>query len=54
MPGAAKDRQLKLIYKKYTKRGAFPPPDAIHRLCGLPAAHPPLLRTLWTRLLAKL
>ena len=54
LPGAAKDRQLKLIYKKYTKRGAFPPPDAIHRLCGLPAAHPPLLRTLWTRLLAKL
>ena len=54
LPGAAKDRQLKLIYKKDTKRGAFPPPDAIHRLCGLPAAHPPLLRTLWTRLLAKL
>ena len=54
LPGAAKDRQLKLIYKKYTKRGAFPPPDAIPRLCGLPAAHPPLLRTLWTRLLAKL
>lgn len=54
LPGAAKDRQLKLIYRIYARRGAFPPPERIHRLCGLPAAHPPLLRTVWTRLLARL
>ena len=34
--------------------GVFPPLNKIYRLCGLPAAHPPLLRTVWTRLLAKL
>ena len=54
LPGAAKDRQLKLIYNGYARRGVFPPLNKIYRLCGLPAAHPPLLRTLWTRLLAKL
>ena len=54
LPGAAKDRQLKLIYNGYVRRGGFPPPKKIYRLCGLPAAHPPLLRTVWTRLLAKL
>lgn len=54
LPGAAKDRQLKLIYRIYARRGAFPPPERVHRLCGLPAAHPPLLRTVWTRLLARL
>ena len=51
---AAKDRQLKLIYNSYARRGVFPPLNKIYRLCGLPAAHPPLLRTVWTRLLAKL
>ena len=54
LPGAAKDRQLKLIYNGYIRRGVFPPLNKIYRLCGLPAAHPPLLRTVWTRLLAKL
>ena len=54
LPGAAKDRQLKLIYNGYVRRGVFPPLNKIYRLCGLPAAHPPLLRTVWTRLLAKL
>ena len=54
LPGAAKDRQLKLIYNDYARRGVFPPLKKIYRLCGLPAAHPPLLRTVWTRLLAKL
>lgn len=54
LPGAAKDRQLKLIYNGYVRRGIFPPLNKIYRLCGLPAAHPPLLRTVWTRLLAKL
>ena len=54
LPGAAKDRQLKLIYNGYVRRGVFPPLKKIYRLCGLPAAHPPLLRTVWTRLLAKL
>ena len=42
------------IYNDYAKRGVFPPLNKIYRLCGLPAAHPPLLRTVWTRLLAKL
>ena len=54
LPGAAKNRQLKLIYNGYVRRGVFPPLNKIYRLCGLPAAHPPLLRTVWTRLLAKL
>ena len=54
LPGSAKDRQLKLLYKAYARRGSFPSLPKIYRLCGLPAAHPPLLRTLWVRLLAKL
>lgn len=54
LPGAAKDRQLKLIYRRYTKNGSFPTPAKVHRLCCLPAAHPPLLATLWVRLQAKL
>lgn len=41
LPGAAKDRQLKLIYNGYVRRGVFPPLNKIYRLCGLPAAHPP-------------
>lgn len=54
LPGAAKDRQFKLIYRYYTRHGAFPPPGKLYRICGFPAAHPPLLRTVWTRLLARL
>ena len=54
LPGAAKDRQLKLLYRYYAGHGTFPPAGRVHRLCGLPAARPPLLRTLWVRLLAKL
>ena len=27
LPGAAQDRQLKLIYRIYSRRGAFPPPE---------------------------
>lgn len=53
LPGAAKDRQLKLLYRSYTKNGRFPPAPQVHRLCCLPAAHPPLLRTLWVRLQAR-
>ena len=54
LPGAAKERQLKLLYRSYSRKGAFPPPARVHRLCGLPAAHPPLLATLRVRLLARL
>ena len=54
LPGAAKDRQLAVLYRRYAKKGSFPPPEKVHRLCCLPAAHPPLLRTLWVRLLARL
>lgn len=36
------------------QKGSFPPLEKVHRLCCLPAAHPPLLRTLWVRLLARL
>ena len=54
LPGAAKDRQLAVLYRRYAKKGSFPPLEKVHRLCCLPAAHPPLLRTLWVRLLARL
>ena len=54
LPGSGKDRQLKLLYRRYTKRGAFPDRKTVWRLCGMPAAHPPLLNTLWVRLLAAL
>lgn len=54
LPGAAKDRQLKLLYRAYAKKGQFPAAAKVHRLCCLPPAHPPLLPTLWVRLLAKL
>lgn len=54
LPGSGKDRQLKLLYRHYTKRGCFPDRKAVWRLCGLPAAHPPLFRTLWVRLQAAL
>ena len=54
LPGAAKDRQLTVLYRRYAKKGSFPPLETVHRLCCLPAAHPPLLRTLWVRLLARL
>lgn len=54
LPGAAKDRQLAVLYRRYAKKGSFPPLENVHRLCCLPAAHPPLLRTLWVRLLARL
>ena len=54
LPGAAKDRQLAVLYRRYAKKGSFPPLETVHRLCCLPTAHPPLLRTLWVRLLARL
>ena len=54
LPGAAKDRQLKLLYRRYARAGRFPPAARVHRLCGFPAAHPPLFNTLWGRLLARL
>lgn len=54
LPGAAKDRQLKLLYRRFAKAGRFPPAPKVHRLCCLPAARPPLLATLWVRLLARL
>src|SRR5699024_4842376 len=54
LPGAAKERQLKLLYRSYSRKGVFPPPARVHRLCCLPAARPPLLATLRVRLLARL
>ena len=54
LPGAAKERQLKLLYRSYSRKGVFPPPARVHRLCCLPAARPPLLATLYVRLLARL
>lgn len=54
LPGAAKDRQFKLLYRSYTRNGRFPPAAKVHKLCCLPVAHPPLLATLWVRLRARL
>ena len=54
LPGQAKARQLVLLYRYYARRGHFPPDATVWRWCGLPAARPPLLRTLWVRLRAKL
>lgn len=54
LPGAAKERQFRLLYRYYTRRGCLPPAKTIHRWCCLPAARPPLLRTLWVRLRARL
>ena len=54
LPGSGKDRQLKLLYRRYTKRGTFPSRKGVWRMCGMPAARPPLLNTLWVRLLAAL
>lgn len=54
LPGAAKERQLKLLYQIYTRQGAFPQAARVHRLCCLPPARPPLFATLWVRLWAKL
>lgn len=52
LPGAAKERQFRLLYRYYARRGQLPPAKTIHRWCCLPAARPPLLRTLWVRLRA--
>lgn len=54
LPGAARERQFRLLYRYYAKHGALPPLKKLHRWCCLPAARPPLLRTLWVRLAAKL
>lgn len=54
LPGAARERQFRLIYRYFLRRGELPPPGRVHRWCCLPAARPPLLRTIFVRLLAKL
>ncbi len=54
LPGSAKDRQLKLLYRHYARHGAFPRRQTVWRMCGLPAARPPILNTLLVRLLAAL
>lgn len=54
LPGAAKERQFKLLYRSYTRNGCFPAASKVHKLCCLPAAHPPVLATLWVRLKARL
>ena len=53
LPGG-KNRQLRVLYRRYAKCGAFPPREKVYRLCCFPAAHPPLLRSIWVRLLARL
>ena len=54
LPGAAKDRQLKLIYRYYARHGALPTPETVHQWCGFPKPRPPILRTLWVRLVCRL
>ncbi len=54
LPGKAKMRQLTVLYHKYTRSGRMPKNQTVWRLCCLPAARPPLLRSLWVRLRAKI
>lgn len=54
LPGSAKTRQLAVLYTYYTRHGCFPPDRRVWRLCCLPAARPPLLRSLAVRLRARL
>ena len=54
LPGKAKMRQLTVLYHKYTRSGRMPENQNVWRLCCLPAARPPLLRSLWVRLRAKI
>ena len=54
LPGKAKMRQLTVLYHKYSRSGRMPENQTVWRLCCLPAARPPLLRSLWVRLRAKI
>ncbi len=54
LPGAARERQFPLLYRYYTRHGAFPPDATVYRWCCLPPARPPLFKTLWVRMRAKL
>lgn len=54
LPGKAKMRQLTVLYHKYTRSGRMPENQTVWRLCCLPAARPPLLRSLWVRLRAQI
>lgn len=54
LPGAGKDRQLKLLYRHWARHGQFPPRKTVWRLCGFPPARPPLVRTALVRLRAAL
>lgn len=53
LPGG-KNRQLRVLYRWYTRKGVFPPREKVYRLCCFPAAHPPILRSIWVRILARL
>ena len=53
LPGG-KNRQLRVLYRWYTSKGTFPPREKVYRLCCFPAAHPPILRSIWVRILARL
>lgn len=53
LPGG-KNRQLRVLYRWYTKKGAFPAREKVYRLCCFPAARPPILRSIWVRILARL
>ena len=54
LPCKANMRQLTAIYHTYTRSGRMPENQTVWRLCCLPAARPPLLRSLWVRLRAKI
>lgn len=53
LPGG-KNRQLRVLYRWYCKKGRFPAREKIYRLCCFPAAHPPILKSIWVRILARL
>lgn len=54
LPGNGKARQLTVLYRRYARRGAFPPREKVWRLCCFGPARPPLWQSVWVRLLAKL
>ena len=52
LPGSAKARQFRVLYRYYARHGRFPADAAVYRWCCFPPAHPPLLKSIWVRLLA--
>lgn len=54
LPGKAKRRQFTVLYNIFTRTGQIPGRQTLWDICCLPAARPPLLRTVWVRLRARL